>query len=137
MSYRQIISIQRLGSSRRVRKWPQLVPLVSRSVPDPSEPAAALSEPREPPINRLIDEWLSHPYRTRSMAWTLVDTLIQRATTPLKLKLVHKFLNKITPRKKGIKSHFWQQRHHTTSQKINTSKPSRYFTPPNLTLKEF
>jgi len=34
------------------------------------------------------------------MAWTLVDALIQLATTPSKLKLIHKFLNKNKPSKK-------------------------------------
>jgi hypothetical protein len=37
------------------------------------------------------------------MAWTLVGALIQRATTPPKLKIVHKFLNKNKPSKKGNK----------------------------------
>jgi len=37
------------------------------------------------------------------MAWTLADALIQRGTTPPKLKFIHKFLNKNKPTEKGNK----------------------------------
>jgi hypothetical protein len=55
---------------------PQIFPSISSS-----QAATALWKP---PVNRFIDEWLNHSYRTLYMSGPLVDCVMQRATTQKK-----------------------------------------------------